>query len=177
MIENIAIIDTETTGLYPNKNQMIEIAVILYNLKHKAVLQSFSTLIRCDENPVEHINGISPASTQCKMAHTLVPEILLSIISHADAIVAHNAPFDKGFVIASKLCQYFDELPWICTVRDFDWGKPLLKKKLENVCDAFGIPYVNAHRAMSDCTFMVNCFNKIEDLHERMNLTFDKVKK
>ncbi len=158
MIENILILDTETTGLDPRKGcRVIEIAVILFNLKHKSMLQCFSTLLPCDDNPCESINHISAEATQCRYPyvnnddliieeiwenpnsptsiiydeeyHYFMEGIIPEMANNAQAIVAHNAEFDRKFVA-----------------------------------------YVQAHRAMSDCLLLAQCFQRVHDLEERFSM-------
>ena len=168
MIENILILDTETTGLDSKKDKVIEIAVILYNLQHKSILQSLSTLFPCDENPVEHINGIKAEATKCAMPFSALTARLKSMIQYSQAIVAHNASFDRAFVKESTINE-FESIPWICTKDDFEWPVRLPRKRLMDVCEAMGVQYINAHRALQDCLFLVDCFNKVEDLQKRFN--------
>lgn len=173
MIENILILDTETTGLSAEKDKVIEIAVILYNLQHKSILQSLSTLFPCDENPAEHINGIKAEATKCAMPFAALTARLKSMIQYSQAIVAHNAPFDRAFVKTSSINE-FESVPWICTKEDFNWPVKLPRKRLQDICEAMGVQYVGAHRALQDCLFLVDCFNKIEDLHQRFDKALER---
>jgi len=167
MIENILILDTETTGLDPKKETTIEIGVILYNIEHKAVLQCLSTLLPCTANPVEHINKISVASTNLNYHKDSAIALFKNMVASAQAIVAHNAPFDKGFI--DELFKDEIKLPWICTRDTFKWPVRPARRRLQDFCEAMGVPYVDAHRALTDCNLIVKCFSKIEDLYFRFN--------
>jgi DNA polymerase-3 subunit epsilon len=197
MIENILILDTETTGLFPDKgDKVIEIAAVLFNVKHKAILQCFSTLLPCDANPVEKINHISPEMTQCEypfIQSKLNDEIsaawndpnlsgsiqyeealtfnflLMEMALAADACVAHNAQFDKSFIATLPCGGNLLNKKWICTKNNFTWPVPLARLRLEDICNAMSVPYLNAHRAIIDCLLLAECFQKIEDLQERIN--------
>ncbi len=172
MIENILILDTETTGLYPEKGaKLIEMAVVLYNLKYKCVLQSFATLLPCTENPVEDINHINPLATQCKYYYKETYETLKYMVYAAQCCVAHNASFDKRFtaLLPNPYNEYLLNTRWICTLNDFKWPIDLPRKRLSDICEAMGVPYVDAHRALQDCFLLAQCFSKIEDLEVRFN--------
>lgn len=169
MIENVLIVDTETTGLHPDKgDKLIEIAAVLYNIKYKTILQQFSTLFPCEVNPVEHINGISAESTREEYQLEFVNSQLKIMLHSAGAVVAHNAPFDRKFVRELKLPE-FDEMPWICTKADFEWPVNLHRNRLEDVCVSMGVPYIDAHRALNDCRLIAACFDRVVDLAMRLN--------
>lgn len=169
MIENVLILDTETTGLHPEKGDtVIEIGAILYNLKNKTILQNFSTLFPCEANPVEHINGISADSTKCNYPLEVVMQQLKLMTLHSQACIAHNAEFDKKFIKSLSVWQFMSHHPWICTRDHFKWPVNLYRNRLQDVCNAMGVPYVEAHRALNDCRLIAECFSKIGDLELRM---------
>lgn len=162
MIENLLIIDTETTGLEPTKgSKLIEIGAVLYNIKHKIVLQSFASLFPCEENPVEDINKIPAVATRERMAVNSVNPHLIEMASCAQVCVAHNAEFDKKFLAQLGCGQILLEKKWVCTKKDFKWPVMLTRNRLQDICEALKVPYVNAHRALTDCFFLVECFNKV----------------
>ena len=197
MIENILILDTETTGLSPEKgDKVIEIAAVLFNLKHKVVLQSFATLLPCLDNPVEKINHIKAEATQCKYAflNELTKEnieeiwedpesqssiiydekitldsILMEMSKYAEVCVAHNADFDKKFIATLPCGDQLLKKKWVCTKANFTWPVPLQRLRLEDICNGMKVPYVHAHRALADCLLLAQCFQKIEDLEQRFN--------
>ena len=166
MIETILIIDTETTGLSPAQGaKMIEVCGILYSVKHRAILQAYSTLLPTQTNEAQHINFIDPELTN--EPYEPMQHVIYSMAQNAQAIVAHNANFDREFI-----GTYLPELSvrrWICTVKDFQWPCMLRRRRLQDVCEGMGVPYVDAHRALPDTMFMVQCFNKIDDLSARFN--------
>lgn len=169
-MENILILDTETTGLDPNKgSQIIEIGALLYNVKHRVVLQSLSTLFPCEENPVEDINHISAESTRENYCLSFIPTALMAMADTAQACLAHNAQFDKKFIRLLGVGHHLLSKKWICTKDDFKWPVPLYRTRLEDICTAMGVPYVNAHRALNDCAFLAACLSRVEDLSNRLN--------
>jgi DNA polymerase III epsilon subunit-like protein len=196
MIENILILDTETTGLSPEKGDIvIEIAAVLFNVKHKAILQSFSTLLPCIENPVEKINHISVAMTKCDypfvdknpdldelLDNPVAPfvvfhpdspitffDIIIEMSNSAQACVAHNAKFDKSFIATLRCGKHLLEKPWICTKANFTWPVALQRLRLEDICIAMRVPYIHAHRALADCLLLSQCFQNVSDLQERLD--------
>lgn len=170
MIENILIMDTETTGLDPSKGAtVIEVGAILFNVKYKQPIQFYSTLFPCDENPVENINRIPACITKANYSLNLSDGMFISMADSAYAIVAHHAKFDKQFVKLLGCGNYLLNKKWICTKDNFVWPIPLQRFRLEDICFALKIPYVNAHRALSDCFLLAQCFQNVPDLQERFS--------
>ena len=56
-IEKILILDTETTGLDENKNEVIEIGCILFDVSYKCVLSQVSFLFPVSNNKAEYVNA------------------------------------------------------------------------------------------------------------------------
>lgn len=168
MIENILILDTETTGLSPAKGDIIiEIAAVLFNIKHRSILQCFSTLLPCEENPVEHINQIKAEVTRVGYSLFNLDSIFIQLLEFSQACIAHNVLFDKKFIATLPFGSLFLDKKWICTQKNFSWPVKLDRFRLQDVCLAMDVPYLNAHRALSDCLLLAECFKKIEDLEER----------
>lgn len=169
---NILILDTETTGLEPTKGaKVIEIGAVLYNVQHKQAIQILSFFLPCDANPVQNINNIHPDWTNCNPNTHSALCFLQDMAKNCTYIVAHNAPFDKKFIKTVINSTEFWDKRWVCTKSDFKWPAPLSRYRLEDICNAMKVPYINAHRALSDCTLLAQCFENVSDLEERfMNL-------
>ena len=63
-IEKVLILDTETTGLDENKDEVIEIGWILFDVSYKCVLSQVSFLFPVNNNEAEYINGIPAEVTK-----------------------------------------------------------------------------------------------------------------
>ena len=55
-IQKILILDTETTGLDENKDEVIEIGCILFDVSFKCVLSQVSFLFPVNNNEAQHVN-------------------------------------------------------------------------------------------------------------------------
>ncbi len=154
MFKRILILDTETTGLDPKTHSVIEVAACLYSVADASPIDWASWLICHPTNEAEEINRI-PVSLlaqghQAKDAW----DALEALAESADAIVAHRAEFDRGFV-SSKLR---DMKPWICSKFDIEWPKGNLGDHLVHLALAHGVAVVSAHRAMADVDTLVRTF-------------------
>jgi DNA polymerase-3 subunit epsilon len=167
-MKNIVILDTETTGLDSSKDKTVEVAAVLYNIPSRSILAQASTLLFCEENKAEEINHI-PLEALKVIPPTVEGSslgMIISMIMEADAIVAHNAEFDKKFVqLVPPLQMLCRDARWICTRNDVVW--PLRKGaslSLTSICIDLGVPVVNAHRALADCLLLVAAMEKMPDI-------------
>ena len=94
-LQKVLILDTETTGLDPLHHKCLEVGSILFHVQSRAVLAQQSFLIPVENNEAESINRIPAEIT--KLAQPWRDALLYfnSLVDAADAIVAHNAAFDK----------------------------------------------------------------------------------
>jgi len=171
MINNICIIDTETTGLDHKKDSILEVAAIYYNIQSKNVMQQLSTLFCAEKNDAEHVNKISKLALKNVNTHLNDCLILhmLQMLEHCDAIVAHNAEFDKSFLeLIPLIGNNIKNKKWICTKNDFKWPIPKLSSlSLINISLEMGVPVFSSHRALTDCQLLASCFSKLDDLESR----------
>ncbi len=147
------VVDVETTGLDPSIDRITEIAMM--KVKNGVLLDEFSTLI----NPlvpippsITELTGIDNVMVMdAPPAREVVPAIADFL---ADSIfVAHNAPFDWGFVSETAMrergMQF--ENPQLCTVKLSKRILPnLSSKSLGPVTAALNITIPDRHRASGD---------------------------
>ena len=167
-MENILILDTETTGLDPKKDKIIEIAGILYNVPTKTVLSQIAYLNYAESNEAYEINKIPPEALKILSAnaHHYLFQAFARMYQYADLIMAHNAEFDKAFVYNNEDIAKLDK-KWICSKNDVIWPIPKSSPlNLIHISVALGVPVISAHRAITDCILLSNCLGKVDDLHQ-----------
>lgn len=165
-IDRVLIVDSETTGLDPKSDFVVEVAAVLFSLKHVAVIETFQALIHGTSNPAEHINRIPAEILHFGMNSASVWGTVAEMISRADCILAHNAPFDRSF-IERQIDNI--EIPWVCSMRDIDWPEKSESRKLVEVVIAHGVPVIGAHRALTDVDMLVRLLHRVAD--RGVNLT------
>jgi DNA polymerase-3 subunit epsilon len=162
-MDNILILDTETTGLIPGTDHAIEVAVAIYDLEHACMVRSFSSLIESDTNPAEPINNIPVGVLATAYMRESVWGEVLDWASVTDAIVAHRAEFDYGFSPAALQ----KAKPWVCSKFDLKWPKQTrLGGGLVPLALEHGLGVATAHRAMSDVELLCRLFTRAHELGE-----------
>jgi len=163
--ERILILDTETTALSPQDGLCIEVGAVLFHVPSRSVLQQLSFLLPCPSNPAEAINGLPAAVTRLQQPLEPAMDLFLAQVRAAEVVVAHNAAFDRQWFGHGCLPEL--PLPWICSMEDIRWPAERLLKPNPSVRDlalAYGVPVWAAHRALTDCQYLVHVFERCADL-------------
>ena len=148
-----AVLDFETTGLFPGRHdRVVEVAVVHLDAEGR-IGRTFETLVNPgrDLGPqsIHHIRAadVLEAPTFAEIAPRLIQ--LLS----GRVLVAHNASFDVRFLLA-ELERAGYELPaavaTLCTMQLAQTFLPGAGRSLRDCCDAFDIELEGAHRASVD---------------------------
>ncbi|MFN7901132.1 MAG: 3'-5' exonuclease [Synechococcaceae cyanobacterium] len=165
--ETLLILDTETTALRPDDGQCIEVGAVLFQVPHRAVLTQVSFLLPCDSNPAEAVNGIPAAVTRLRQPWQPALACFQAMVAQADALLAHNASFDRQWFGQGVLPSI--DKPWICSMEDIRWPVSLGLRSIPSVQSlalAYGVPVWAAHRALTDCTYLVQVFQRCVDLEQ-----------
>ena len=166
-LENILILDTETTGLDNENDDCLEVGSILFNVKSRSVLAQQSFLLPVEINNAEKINNIPAEITRLPQPLSEAIKYFESLVRVSNVIVAHNAEFDKKWFGLKKLPQI--EKPWICSMDDITWPTERQLKTRPSVRDlalAYGVPVWNAHRALTDCIYLAEVFIRCSELEK-----------
>jgi len=151
---SFAVVDVETTGGGRRwGHRMTEVAIV--EVRDGALVDEYQTLL----NPgrripprIEALTGISNAMVARAPYFEDVAEAVLKRL-RGRVFVAHNAPFDWGFVSGELVAALGDvpELPRLCTVRMVRRLVPTLRhRNLDVVARHFGVPIHARHRAHGD---------------------------
>lgn len=161
----LLILDTETTGLSPAEGQCIEVGAVLFDVASRSVLMQVSFLLPCAANPAQHVNGIPAAVSRLSQPWRSGLACFEAMVAGADAVLAHNAGFDRQWFGTGELPAL--EKPWICSMEDIRWPAERQLRATPSVRDlalAYGVPVWEAHRALTDCIYLVQVFQRCHDL-------------
>lgn len=158
--------DFETTGLYPAKDRIVEFGGVRF--QGEAVLGEFEGLA----NPGIPIGAEAAAVSGITDDHVREAPPVAELISTfreflGDAVlVAHNAPFDLGFLRAAVAEAGLPEI----TSTVIDTQQLAIKAfprrrsySLQNLATELGLPPNRAHRALDDAVMCMRLFRKCVD--------------
>lgn len=151
MIDDITVFDFETTGLDPEKDQVIEMAAI--RCIKGEIVSSFSTLVQYDgilTPKITELTGIKQSDLIHGMTLRGAFAVLRSLMGNS-TIIAHNAAFDLGFLHHTllKLEKPTFTNSFIDTLT-ISRDHTFFPYKLTDMCDRYWISLEGAHRALAD---------------------------
>lgn len=146
-----AVVDVETTGLFPGgHDRILEIAVVHVDA-NGAVEGQWDTLVNPgrDLGP-QRVHRVRAADVMHAPTFAQIAPRLVELLS-GRVLVAHNASFDTRFLLAEfERSGVAPSMVSLCTMqlaRDF---LPGAGRALADCCAAFDIDLVDAHRASAD---------------------------
>lgn len=153
-LRHLLVLDTETTGLDPDKDKVIELALLRVTVDVRSgrpvgAVEVYDGLEDPGVPVPAQITEITGITTDMVRGHRLDEARVTAMLQGVDLVVAHNAGFDRPFVEARL--PAFAQLAWVCSLVDVDWkAMGHASAKLENLAAAGGWFY-DAHRAETDC--------------------------
>jgi DNA polymerase III subunit epsilon len=152
----VAILDSETTGLDPNQDELIELAVVIVEIcADRGGLLHVEPPISWLEAPQKPLSDDITRLTSLTDADLLGQQFdepaIYAALEGVQAIVAHNAAFDFSFVNRRFPAL---KLPWVCSLKDVQWdafGLGTSGKSVSALLTESGFFMRNAHRAGPDC--------------------------
>lgn len=160
------VIDIETTGLSPDKNNIIELSAI--KIRNNKIIDTFTELI----NPREKINGFVSNLTgitnlmvqKADIIENVLPKYM-NFISD-DIVLGHNVKFDIRF-ISKNLEKYFNDKfknESMDTMRlSRRYCTDITSHKLSNLANYFNIDSTGHHRGLKDCEMTYYVYEGIKN--------------
>lgn len=156
-MDRVLLLDTETTGT-DDGALCIEVAAIVFSIKHVAAVRSFSSLLRAGANPARDVNRIPEAMLPDAPLPELVWPAITRMALESDAILCYGADFDRRFVPAHVTIGK----PWICAMDDLQWPRATKPRmSLVALALAHDLGVSHAHRAMVDCDLLARLLTRV----------------
>jgi len=146
------LVDVETTGLNPDKDEIIELAMVPFFYSGDdeivGIGEAFSALrqpARSIPAEVTKLTGIDDAMVEGKS----IDPADVAAFAGGNLIIAHNASFDRRFL--ERFCPALTQNPWACSMSELRWAhEGFESSKLAYLALSSGF-YYDRHRALNDC--------------------------
>lgn len=147
------VVDVETTGLDPQRDEIIELAMTPFNYGLDGTVfnvgDSFQGLRQPSEPIAPEITAITGITNEMVAGQVIDPAVVATFAAPASLVIAHNAAFDRRFL--EQFCDVFSTKPWACSLSQINWAAEGFEgTKLAYLAQAVGFFY-DRHRATNDC--------------------------
>lgn len=145
-------IDVETTGLDPECDEIIELAMVPFYYTDQDELISIGeafAALRQPEAPIsEGVTKITGITDEMVAGRSIDPSDVAKFAGRS-LIIAHNAAFDRPFL--ERFCPAMQQNPWACSMSEISWqDEGFESSKLAFLALSSGFFY-DRHRAENDC--------------------------
>lgn len=165
----VVVIDTETTGLYPDKGaRLLEVAALRFDPDGSTAM--FTTLVDPGSDvtiEATEIHGIDRQDLHGAPTFGAVAEVLDNWVTGA-VLVGHNVSFDIGFLVAEYglVGREFPTAPYVCTKEGARKLLPIEKHRLGDCCNHLKIDISGWHAADADVRATAELFWHLLDVAE-----------
>lgn len=146
------LLDVETTGLDPAKDEIIELAMVPFYYSAADELLAIGAPFDELREPVVPISDEVTKLTgidQAMVAGRSIDPAQVAAFAGTGLVIAHNAAFDRRFV--ERFCPALAANPWACSMSEIDWREAGFEStKLAYLALSSGFFY-DRHRAVHDC--------------------------
>jgi DNA polymerase-3 subunit epsilon len=147
------VVDVETTGLDPRRDEIIELAMTPFSYGLDGAIftvgESFQALQQPRAPISPEITAITGITNEMVAGQVINPADVVRLAAPASLVIAHNAAFDRRFL--ERFNEVFTTKPWACSLSQIDWSAEGYEgTKLAYLAQAAGFFY-DRHRAMHDC--------------------------
>jgi DNA polymerase-3 subunit epsilon len=146
-------LDTEATGLDPDTDRIIELAMVPFEYcadgRIFRLLPAYNALQDPGMAISAFITGLTGITNEMVAGQAIDVDRVGHLLSRASLVIAHNARFDRPFV--ETLHPGFETIDWACSIGDINWNEEGFEGvKLEYLGYKYGFFY-EGHRATTDC--------------------------
>ena len=146
-------VDVETTGLDPDRHEIIELAMVPFTYGKSGHIFDIGTPFHGLREPGEpispEITAITGITDEMVAGHELDSAAIDAFIENADLVVAHNASFDRRFL--ENFSPVFEMKPWACSIQQVDWRSEGFEGTRLGYLVAGAGYFYDRHRALNDC--------------------------
>ena len=163
--ENYTVVDIETTGLSPQKDDIIELSAL--KVRDNKVVEEFSTLLKYSKGVNSFISGLTGITNSMLNNAPIIEDVLPEFLAFIgnDIILGHNVNFDMRFIkaktqlVLNKMVENSIMDTMIFAKRNLE----LPNFKLTTIAQYYDIDTKNNHRGLKDCYITFEVYNKLRE--------------
>lgn len=165
----VVYIDVETTGLFPDRDDLLQLAVVGYN-GEELYNGYFKPVRKTSWKSAMKINGITPEMVKDSPSFQSELKKIQAIISNSTYVLGYNVSFDRRFLEANGVD--FSNVTFVDVMRTTACYVKFENKKLVTVAKGLGYDFKNAHNALSDVMATKFVFDTVNTWERRNILDF-----
>ena len=170
--DEYVVFDLETTGFSSEHDKIIEIGAV--RVKNGKISEKYSTFVNPERKIPERITELTSITDDMVKDAPVIEKVLPDFLKFIgdNALVAHNAGFDHGFIRQKAKEQGIEtDFTVVDTVGLARVLFPeLAKYKLDNIAKKLKISLENHHRAVDDAGATAEIFEKFVEMLEEKGL-------
>lgn len=179
----IIIIDTETSGLDPAQDELIELAMVCcaFSKKTKRFLGVIGTYEGLNQPKVPisaDITRITGITNEQLEGQKIDWDLVSEMLRKTKYVVCHNVRFDRAFLenqAPEPIANQFKVMQFACTLEHIDWYRRGFDlRKLDFLNFKLGYFY-EAHRALSDCFATLNILRHVPGAYDELLYNAHKI--
>lgn len=162
---NYVIVDIETSGLSPEKNEIIEIGAV--KVINNEIVDTFNMFVKSVipiSSVIEKLTGISNQLLEIEGQEPSHVLLQFNTFIENYPLIAHNSSFDKGFIDQALIMNSMDPINnvWIDTLAIAKQNVSDIKSySLKALTEHFKIESETTHRGISDCLATKSLYDKL----------------
>ena len=166
-VDDYVLVDIETTGLSPVKDDIIEIGAI--KVENNKMVDTFNQLIKIDRSLPQFITNLTGITDEMLRTGRMPDEVFRDFVNFIgeSVIIGHNVNFDLGF-LSNKCKKYLDYNLANDYIDTLYLARRLVPNsinyKLGTLAHLFHISYEGAHRGLKDVEITYAVYNKLRSL-------------
>lgn len=169
--ERYIVLDLETTGLYPDKDEILEIAAVL--VENKQIQKRFQRYIQIEGSIPEPVKDLTGITEDILQKEGVKPQQALQefcAFIKKETIISHNLGFDMQFLTNALENEEMSRITnqgidTLTLTRKIKRG--LKSYQLEWLVQYFKLPETTFHRALADAETTMHLFEKLIEISEQ----------
>ena len=168
-VDDYVLVDIETTGFSPVKDDIIEIGAI--RVENNKIKEKYDQLIKINKILAPFTTRLTGITDEMLQTGKEINDVLKDFIDFTgqNIIIGHNVTFDLGFL--SYNCKKYlnynlnnDYVDTLCMARKL--VPNTINYKLGTLANLFNVSYEGAHRGLKDVEITYEVYNNLRKINK-----------